>query len=144
MQRLYKNYINRVECQTDSKVASLIWDNASEFKNTDLQNFFKYKGINNLTLASYTPEQNPFSKRGNQTTMNKSRFLLLDSGLDPTYWEEAANTPVYLENLTPHISLKFETLFSKWFNKTPSLKFLHPFISACDSKPEHKHDSQIQ
>ncbi|MBW0502085.1 hypothetical protein O181_041800 [Austropuccinia psidii MF-1] len=60
-----KNHINRVEQQTNSKVANLILDNGSEFKNTDLQNSFKYKGINHLTSAPYTPEQNPFAERGN-------------------------------------------------------------------------------
>ncbi|MBW0568062.1 hypothetical protein O181_107777 [Austropuccinia psidii MF-1] len=113
--------------QTISQVANLILDNGSEFKNTDLQNFFKYRGINHLTLAPYTPEQNPFAERGNQTTLNKSRCLLLDSGLDLSYWAEAAITALYLETLTPHKSLNFETPFSKWFNKNPSLKFLHPF-----------------
>ncbi|MBW0502338.1 hypothetical protein O181_042053 [Austropuccinia psidii MF-1] len=122
-----KSHINKVQRQTNSKVANLILDNGSEFKNTDLQNFFKYKGINHLTSAPYTPEQNPFSKRGNQTTVNKSRSLLLNSGLDLSYWAEAANTAIYLENLTLHKSPNFETPFSKRFNKKPSLKFLHPF-----------------
>ncbi|MBW0538841.1 hypothetical protein O181_078556, partial [Austropuccinia psidii MF-1] len=85
------------------------------------------KGINHLTSAPYTPEQNPFSKRGNQTIVNKSRFLLHDSGLDLTYWEEEENTYAYLESLTTHKSLSFETLFFKCFSETPSLKFLRPF-----------------
>ncbi|MBW0559634.1 hypothetical protein O181_099349 [Austropuccinia psidii MF-1] len=122
-----KNHINKVKRQTNSKVATLILDNGSEFKNTDLQNFFKYKGINHLTLAPYNAEQNPSAERGYQTTVNKSRCLLPNSGLDLSYWAEAANTAVYLENLAPHKSPSFETPFSKWFNKKPSLKFLHPF-----------------
>ncbi|MBW0559485.1 hypothetical protein O181_099200 [Austropuccinia psidii MF-1] len=89
-----KNHINRIEQQANSKVANLISDNGSEFKNSDLQNFFKSKGINHLTSAPYTPKQNPFAER---------------------------------ENLTPHKSLSFETPFSKWFDKKPSQKFLHPF-----------------
>ncbi|MBW0529504.1 hypothetical protein O181_069219 [Austropuccinia psidii MF-1] len=116
-----KNHINKAKRQANSKLANLISEDGSEFKNTDLQNFFKYKGINHLTSAPYTPEQNPFAERGNQTTVNKYRFLLLNSGLDLSYWAEAANTAVYLENLTPHKSLSFETPFSKWFNKKPSL-----------------------
>ncbi|MBW0519907.1 hypothetical protein O181_059622 [Austropuccinia psidii MF-1] len=50
-----KNLISRVKQQPNSKLANLILDNGSEFKNTDLQNFFKSKGINNLTLTPYTP-----------------------------------------------------------------------------------------
>ncbi|MBW0534005.1 hypothetical protein O181_073720 [Austropuccinia psidii MF-1] len=66
-------------------------------------------------------KQNPFAERGSVTPINKSRCLLLDSGLDLTYWAEAENTAVYLENLTLHKSPSFETPFSQWFNKKPSL-----------------------
>ncbi|MBW0483501.1 hypothetical protein O181_023216 [Austropuccinia psidii MF-1] len=140
-----KNHINRVKQQTNSQVANLISDNGAEFKNTDLQNFFKYKGINHLTSAPYTPEQNPFSERGNQTAVNKSRCLLLNSGLDLSYWAEAENTAFYVENLTPCKSLNFETPFSKWFNRKPSLKLLHPFGCEAiylDNFPKNKFSSR--
>ncbi|MBW0556447.1 hypothetical protein O181_096162 [Austropuccinia psidii MF-1] len=77
--------------------------------------------------ALYTPEKNPFSKRGNQTTVNKSRCLLKDSGLSLSYWGEAANTAVYLENLTPNKAIYFQTPYFKWFEQHPSIKNLHPF-----------------
>ncbi|MBW0514998.1 hypothetical protein O181_054713, partial [Austropuccinia psidii MF-1] len=83
--------------------------------------------ISHLTSDPYTPEQNPFAKRSNCTTVSKSRRLLKDSGLGKSYWAEAANTAVYLENLTPNKAINFQTPYFKWFERHPSLKNLHPF-----------------
>ncbi|MBW0466728.1 hypothetical protein O181_006443 [Austropuccinia psidii MF-1] len=58
--------------------------------------------------------------------MNKARCLLKDSGLPLSYWAEAVNTAVYLENLTPNSSINFEKAFRKWHFQEPSLKYLHP------------------
>ncbi|MBW0498789.1 hypothetical protein O181_038504 [Austropuccinia psidii MF-1] len=57
-----KNHINRAERQANSQAANPILNNGSEFKNTDLQNFFKSKGINHLTLEPYTREHNSLPK----------------------------------------------------------------------------------
>ncbi|MBW0557580.1 hypothetical protein O181_097295 [Austropuccinia psidii MF-1] len=89
--------------------------------------FFLQIRISHLTSAPYTPEQNPFAERGNHTTVKKSRCLLKDSGLGLSYWDDAANTAVYLENLTPQKAINFQTPYFKWLEQNPSLKNLHPF-----------------
>ncbi|MBW0509570.1 hypothetical protein O181_049285 [Austropuccinia psidii MF-1] len=96
-----KKYIIKIECQTALQVANIISNNGKEFVNTELQDFFEKKDISHLTTSPYTPEQNSFAKRGNRTTITKTRCLLKDSGLDLSFWAKAANTAVYLENLTP-------------------------------------------
>ncbi|MBW0531029.1 hypothetical protein O181_070744 [Austropuccinia psidii MF-1] len=59
-------------------------------------------------MSLYTPQQNPVAERGDKTTINMARCLLKDSGLPLSYWEEAVNTAVYLENLTPSCAINFE------------------------------------
>ncbi|MBW0493308.1 hypothetical protein O181_033023 [Austropuccinia psidii MF-1] len=108
-------------------VSNIVFDNGTEFKNNELTTFYKQKGISHLTSAPYTPEKNTFSKRGNRTTFSKSRCLLKDSGLGMSYWAEAANTAVYLENLTPNKEINLQTPYFKWFEQHPSLKNSHPF-----------------
>ncbi|MBW0467485.1 hypothetical protein O181_007200 [Austropuccinia psidii MF-1] len=122
-----KKYIIKIKCQTALQVANIISDNGKEFVNTELQDFFEKKGISHLTTSPYTPEQNPFAKRGNRTTITKTRCLLKDSGLDLSFWAKAAITAVYLENLTPSKNIIFDTPFHKWFNKEPLLRHLQPF-----------------
>ncbi|MBW0481578.1 hypothetical protein O181_021293 [Austropuccinia psidii MF-1] len=83
--------------------------------------------ISHLTTAPYTPKPYPFARRGNQTTITKTRCLLKDSGLDLSLLAEAENTAIYLENITPSKNMNFDTPFHKWFNKEPSLRHLQPF-----------------
>ncbi|MBW0472359.1 hypothetical protein O181_012074 [Austropuccinia psidii MF-1] len=47
--------------------------------------------------------------------------------MDSCLWAEAANTVVYLENLTPSKNINFEVSFKRWFDREPSLKHLQPF-----------------
>ncbi|MBW0537240.1 hypothetical protein O181_076955 [Austropuccinia psidii MF-1] len=124
---ILKNHILKFKQQSNLKATNIASDNGTEFVNTKLREFFKEHGISHLTTAPYTPEQNPFSERSNQMTINKTRCLLKDSGLDSYFWAEAANTAVYLENLTPSKNINFEVPFKKWFNKAPSLKHLQLF-----------------
>ncbi|MBW0500969.1 hypothetical protein O181_040684 [Austropuccinia psidii MF-1] len=124
---ILKKHIIKIERQSNSKVNNIILDNGTEFVNNELKCFFEEKGISHITIALYTPEQNPFSERGNLTTVNKARCLLKDSGLDPTYWAKATNTAIYLENLTPSKSINYDTPFKRWYNRNALLKHLRPF-----------------
>jgi transposase InsO family protein len=131
----YKSDVNKtlrelflkVENESNTSIVNLVSDNGTEFKNKDLSAFYTSKGMNHLTTAPYTPEENPFAERGNRTTVAKLHCLLNDSNLPTCFWAEAALTAVYLENITPCKSINFSTPFSKWFGKTPSVAHLHPF-----------------
>ncbi|MBW0536164.1 hypothetical protein O181_075879 [Austropuccinia psidii MF-1] len=85
---IIKNHINKIERQANLLVGNIVSDNGSEFKNDDLSSFLVQKGISHLTSAPYTPEKNPFAEHGNQTTVNKERCILKDSGLDLSCWAE--------------------------------------------------------
>lgn len=75
-----------------------ISDNGGEFVNHKLKALFDTKGIQHITTSPYTPQQNPFSKRGNRTTIKKTRTLLLTSGAPLSFWGDAVSTTVFLEN----------------------------------------------
>jgi transposase InsO family protein len=117
----------KIENESNNSIVNLVSDNGTEFKNKDLTAFYTSKGMNHLTTAPYTPEENPLAERGNRTTVAKLRCLLNDSNLPSCFWAEAAQTAVYLENITPCKSIDFSTPFFKWFGKTPSVAHLHPF-----------------
>ncbi|KAA1095011.1 hypothetical protein PGT21_050223 [Puccinia graminis f. sp. tritici] len=93
----------KIENESNNSIVNLVSDNGTEFKNKDLSAYYVSKGMNHLTTAPYTPEENPFAERGNRTTVAKLRCLLNDSNLPPCFWAEAAQTAVYLENITPSI-----------------------------------------
>ncbi|MBW0479251.1 hypothetical protein O181_018966 [Austropuccinia psidii MF-1] len=110
---LIKTLVLKLKRQSNFLVSNIVSDNGTEFKNNELTTFYQQKGISHLTSAPYTPEQNRFAKRGNHTTVSKSRCLLKDSGLGMSYWAKAENTAVYLENLTPNKAINFQTPYFK-------------------------------
>jgi hypothetical protein len=44
-----------------------------------------------------------------------------------SFWAEAVNCAVYLENLSPCKSINFLSPSKMWFGKPPNLTYLHPF-----------------
>ncbi|MBW0463192.1 hypothetical protein O181_002907 [Austropuccinia psidii MF-1] len=93
-------------------------------RTTNCFSFFK-KGVNNLPTSPYTLQQNQVAERGNQTTINKARGLLKYSSLQLSYWEEAVNTAMYLENLTPNETIYLKNLS---LNGTIMNPHLDPYI----------------
>ncbi|PLW26977.1 hypothetical protein PCASD_23030 [Puccinia coronata f. sp. avenae] len=131
----YKSEVNQImrelfsiiENESKDKICHLVTDNGTEFKNCSLQSYYASKGIAHLTTAPYHPENNPFAERGNRTTVEKARCILKDSGLGVSFWAEAVNCAVYLENLSPCKSINFSSPSEMWFGKPPNLTYLHPF-----------------
>ncbi|MBW0474242.1 hypothetical protein O181_013957 [Austropuccinia psidii MF-1] len=147
---IIKQHILNSECLSNCKTANIVSDNGSEFVNNELKAFFTAQGITHLCSAPYTPEQNSLAKRGNRTTIEKTRCLLKDSGLNLTYWAEAANTAVFLENRTPKRALAFESPFVKWYERKNNLLHIYPFgclairlKQKIDSKFEEKGAEEI-
>ncbi|MBW0511823.1 hypothetical protein O181_051538 [Austropuccinia psidii MF-1] len=123
--------IKRIENQCKEKITNLVSDNGSEFEKNQLTTFFQDNCITHLTTAPYTPEQNPFAKRGDRTTITKARCLLSDSGLDKYFWAKAVRTATYLESITPKKSLNYSTPYYKWFERLPTYQHLKPFFCLC-------------
>ncbi|MBW0555456.1 hypothetical protein O181_095171 [Austropuccinia psidii MF-1] len=128
---LLQKLFTRIENQSHAKITNVVSNNGSEFKNEKLNNVFQAKGITHLTTAPYTPQQNPFAKQGNRTTVTKARCLLKDSSLSGSYWAKAVRTETYLENITPKKSLDHSTPFNKCFERTPTYHHLQPFGCLC-------------
>ena len=124
---IIQNLFTFIENESGEKICHLVTDNGTEFKNNSLNSYYSSKGIAHLTTAPYHPENNPFAERGNRTTVEKARCLLKDSGLELSFWAEAVNCSVHLENLSPSKSINFSSPFEMWFGRTPNLTYLHPF-----------------
>ena len=62
------------------------------------------------TTVPYTRKQNGVAERKNRTIMEATCAMLHDQGLLKFLWGEAANTAVYVQNMSPHQALDFKTL----------------------------------
>ena len=120
-----------VENQTGKRIKCLRTDNGLEFCNQSMDKLCRDSGIKRHKTCSYTPQQNGVSERMNRSIMDKVRSMLHETGLDASYWTEAASTTVYLINRSPNSSIEFEIPEVKWSGRSISYDHLRSF--GCNS-----------
>src|SRR5437588_9999570 len=91
----------------------------------------KQNGISYEPSAPYTQNQSGVSERMNRTIMEKARTMLLEARLPESFWAEAVNTAVYLQNRSPTRSLEGKTPYKAWNGIKPYLSYLRVF--GCDA-----------
>nr|GFC22301.1 retrovirus-related Pol polyprotein from transposon TNT 1-94 [Tanacetum cinerariifolium] len=109
------------------KVKIIRYDNGTEFKNSDLNQFCGLKGIKREFSVPRTPQQNGIVERKNRTLIEAARTLLADSLLLIPFWVEVVNTACYVQNRVlvtkPHNKTPYELLHGT----LPSIGFMRPF-----------------
>nr|GFA26281.1 ribonuclease H-like domain-containing protein [Tanacetum cinerariifolium] len=122
-----KTFIIGLENLLILKVKIIRCDNRTEFKNSNLNQFCRLKGIKREFSVPRTPQQNGITERKNRTLIEVARTLLADSLLPIPFWAEAVNTACYVQ---------IRVLVTKPYNKTPyellhgrlpSIGFIRPF-----------------
>ncbi|GJR22352.1 putative ribonuclease H-like domain-containing protein [Tanacetum coccineum] len=69
----------------------------TEFKNREIDEFCRQKGIKREYSVARTPQQNGVAERKNRTLIEAARTMLADSLLPTVFWAEAVNTACYKE-----------------------------------------------
>ncbi|GJZ15212.1 putative ribonuclease H-like domain-containing protein [Tanacetum coccineum] len=124
---ILKEFIKLVENQLNKKVKVIRSDNGTEFKNRDLIEFCRSKGIKRDYSNARTPQQNEVAERKNRTLIKAARTMLADSFLPTMFWTEAVATACYVLN---------RVLVTNPYNKTPyelltgivsTISYLKPF-----------------
>nr|GEV72633.1 reverse transcriptase domain-containing protein [Tanacetum cinerariifolium] len=108
---ILKTFITDIENQLSLKVKIIKSDNGIEFKNNDLSQLCRMKGIKREFSVPRTPQQNRIAKNKNRTLIEAARTMLAGSLLPISFWAEAVNTACYVQN---------RVLVTKPQNKTPS------------------------
>nr|GEY53651.1 putative ribonuclease H-like domain-containing protein [Tanacetum cinerariifolium]GFA19728.1 putative ribonuclease H-like domain-containing protein [Tanacetum cinerariifolium] len=80
-------------------------DNGTEFKNRDLNQFCRMKGIKREFSVARTPQPNGIAERKNKTLIEAARTMLADSLLPIPFWAEAVNTACYVQNRAINLTL---------------------------------------
>ncbi|KAK1394100.1 hypothetical protein POM88_013156 [Heracleum sosnowskyi] len=124
------DHVRMIETTTKYKVKILRSDNGTEFKNSKMEEFYKYKGIVQQFSAPGTPQQNGVVERKNRTLIEDGRTMLEEAKLPTYFWAEAVNTACYSQNLTL-INRHGVTPYQSLKEKKPSLKHLHVFGCKC-------------
>jgi transposase InsO family protein len=123
----FKQFTAMVEA-THGPIQHLRSDNGGEYISQQFRSFCKDKGIQRQLTVPYTPQQNGVSERSNGTLLDMARAMLLDAGLDKTFWAEAVATACYLHNRCPTKTAEPDkTPFELWTGKKPALDHLRVF-----------------
>ncbi|GJT60404.1 putative ribonuclease H-like domain-containing protein [Tanacetum coccineum] len=124
---ILKTFITGIENQINHKVKIIKCDNGTEFKNNDMNQFGRMKGIKREFRVARTPQQNGVAKRKNRTLIEAAMTMLADSLLPTTFWVEAVSTACYVQNRVlvtkPHNKTSYELLHGR----PPSISFMRPF-----------------
>lgn len=120
-----------VENLSGCKIQILRSDNGKEYTSAEFNLFCDEAGIEHQLTAPYTPQQNGVSERKNRYVMEMARCMLHDKGLPKSFWAEAANTAIFLQNRLPSVAVEDKTPFEAWYGYIPSLSFLKVFGCLC-------------
>ncbi|GJS37167.1 retrovirus-related pol polyprotein from transposon TNT 1-94 [Tanacetum coccineum] len=110
----FKHWKILIENQTGKKIKRLRTNNGLEFCSRDFNDFCRDEGIARHYTVRYTPQQNGEAERMNKTLLERTRCLLLNAGLDRSFWAEALNTTCYLINRSPATAIDYKTPIEVW------------------------------
>nr|GEV55397.1 ribonuclease H-like domain-containing protein [Tanacetum cinerariifolium] len=123
----YKSFITRVENLMNLRVKVIRCDNEIEFKNKEMNQFCKVKGIMRQYSIARTPQQNGVVVRRNKTLIEETRTMLADSKLPTTFWAEVVNTACYVQNRVLVSKPHNKTPYELFHDRTHAITFLRPF-----------------
>ncbi|GJX75491.1 transposable element [Tanacetum coccineum] len=112
---------------TGRKILRLRTDNGLEFCSREFEAFCRDEGIVRHYTVRYTPQQNGVAERMNRTLLERTRCLLLNAGLDRSFWAEALNTTCYLVNRSPATAIDCKTPIEVWTGKPADYSKLRVF-----------------
>jgi len=117
-----------ISTQFGSQIKKFRTDNARDYFNHHLHNFFQQEGIIHEYSCVDTPQQNRVAERKIRDLLNVTRALLLHHSVLKSFWGEAVLTAAYLINRVPSTLLKHQSpiqclssYFPVVFSHTPLL-----------------------
>ncbi|GJT15735.1 putative ribonuclease H-like domain-containing protein [Tanacetum coccineum] len=125
---IFKSFITGIENLVDLEVKVIRCDNGTEFKNREMNQFCKIKGILRQFSVARTPQQNGVVERRNRTLIKAARTMLVDSKLPTTFWAKAINTACYVQNRVLVVKPYNKTPYKLFHGRTPTLSFMRPFM----------------
>lgn len=123
----FQEFRAMVENYTQEKICTLRTDGGGEYVSKQWIEYMKTNGIRHELSAPYCPYQNGISERLWLTLLQKTRCLLIESGLGQEYWAECLNTCVYLKNRCPTVAVKNAVPHELWTGNKVAVNHLKVF-----------------
>jgi hypothetical protein len=97
--------------------------------NHEIHNIFHEAGIQLQHTVPYTPQQNGVAERKNRSLKEMASCMLHAKSLPQRLWAEALNYATYIQNRSPHRSVKDKTPYEAWSGLKPEVTHFHIFGS---------------
>ncbi|GJV43984.1 putative ribonuclease H-like domain-containing protein [Tanacetum coccineum] len=124
---ILKRFITEIGNQLNHKVKVIRCDNETEFKNKEMNEFFRLKGVKREFSVARTLQQNGVTERKNRTLIEAARTMLANSLLPTVFWAEAVNTACYVLNRVLMTKAHNKTPYELIIGRPPSISFMRPF-----------------
>lgn len=128
-------FVEMAEAKHGCKVSKLRADNGGEYISNAIKQYCKSKGIHISYTVPYNPQMNGIAERLNRTLQEKALSMLVASGLERRYWNEAILTANYIKNRLPTSAygeqFAKETSAEIWYGQKPNLSNMRIFGSTC-------------
>jgi hypothetical protein len=97
--------------------------------NHEIHNIFHEAGIQLQHTVPYTPQQNGVVERKNRSLKEMASCMLHAKSLPQRLWAEALNCATYIQNRSPHRSVKDKTPYEAWSGLKPEVTHFRIFGS---------------
>nr|GEZ46132.1 putative ribonuclease H-like domain-containing protein [Tanacetum cinerariifolium] len=124
---ILKTFFTGIENQINLKVKIIRSDNGTEFKNQELNQLCRMKGIKREFSVARTPQHTGIAERKSRTLIEAARTMLVVSLLPIPFWAEAVNTACYVQNRVLVTKLHNKTPYELLLGRKPSIGFMRPF-----------------
>lgn len=104
-------------------------DGGGEYMSKAFKDELDASGTVHHTTAADTPEQDGLAERMNQTLVNLSTAMLLDSKLGKSFWSDAMSTAAYMVARTPGADESGESPYKGLFKRDVDATWFRPFGS---------------
>lgn len=131
----FVEFVEMAEAKHGCKVSKLRADNGGEYTSNALKQYCTSKGIHISYTVPYNPQMNGIAERLNRTLQEKALSMLVASGMQRRFWNEAILTANYIKNRLP--TSAFGEQFAKetpaeiWYGQKPNLSNARIFGSTC-------------
>ena len=105
---------------------------------------FKEFGILQETSCPYTPQQNGLVERKHAHIVETTITLLQQSQIPIKFWLETMNTSMFLINILPNSSLKFDTPYERLHKHQVDYLQLRTFGCSCFPYLRQYNDNKLQ
>jgi transposase InsO family protein len=109
-----KDFKALVETQSGKKIKVLQTNNGGEYVNHEIHNIFHEAKIQLQHTVPYTPQKNGVVERKNRSLKEMASCMLHEESLPQRLWAEALSFAKYIQNRSPHRSIKDKTPYEVW------------------------------